>query len=230
MISKKALITALLPMKGHSERIHNKNLKLFCGNPLYHYIVNSLKKSKYISSIVIDTDSENIKADITKYFPEITIINRSQKNIGDTVPMNEIIAYDISQINADIFIQTHSTNPLLLSKTLDNAIHFFMNNIKKYDSVFSVSRIQSRLYNASGESINHNPEILLRTQDLSPVFEENSCFYIFTKDSFLNAGNKRTGLRPYMYQLNKTESIDIDEAEDFEIAETLFMQTRNSRT
>lgn len=223
MTLKNANITALLPMKGHSERIHNKNLKSFCGNPLYHYIVNTLIKSKYISSIVVDTDSEFIKTDIKNHFPEIIIINRPEKNIGDTVPMNDIIAYDISEISSDIFIQTHSTNPLLLSSTIDEAVHFFINNTDKYDSLFSVSRIQSRLYYANGISINHDPEILLRTQDLSPVFKENSCFYLFTKTSFQNAGNKRIGLKPFMYELKKTESIDIDEAQDFEIAEAQFM-------
>lgn len=227
MTLKNANITALLPMKEHSERIHNKNLKSFCGNPLYHYIVNTLKKSKYISTIIIDTDSENIKADIIKHFPEIIIIERPQKNIGDTVPMNTIIAYDISEINSDIFIQTHSTNPLLQSSTIDNAIHFFINNTDKYDSLFSVSRIQSRLYDAKGTPINHDHEILLRTQDLPPVYEENSCFYIFTETSFQIAGNKRIGLKPYMYELNKTESVDIDEDQDFEIAEALFMRKRN---
>jgi CMP-N-acetylneuraminic acid synthetase len=226
---KNVVIKALLPMKGHSERIHNKNLKLFCGKPLYYYIADTLKKSKYISSIITDTDSEYIKADIRKYFPEIIIINRPEKNIGDTVPMNEILAYDIAQEESDVYIQTHSTSPLLSDNTLDDAIHFFLNNSDKFDSVFSVSRIQSRIYDANGKPINHNPEILLRTQDLSPVFEENSCFYIFTKKSFQNAGNKRIGLKPFMFELDKIESTDIDEPRDFEIAEALYMNTRNHK-
>lgn len=214
-------ITALLPMKGHSERIHNKNMRSFCGAPLYHHIVSELKKSKYITGIVVDTDSENIKTDVEKYFPEIKVIDRPEKYRGDMVPMNDIIAYDISETDSDIFIQTHSTNPLLLSDSIDDAIHFFINN-KIYDSVFSVSPIQSRLYDHKGKALNHDVDALIRTQDLQPVYEENSCFYIFTKGSFLNAGNKRIGKKPYMYELNRSESIDIDEEQDFELAEAIY--------
>ncbi|TNE53587.1 MAG: acylneuraminate cytidylyltransferase family protein [Bacteroidetes bacterium] len=209
-------------MKGNSERVPNKNLRSFDGKPLYHAIISELLKSKYITDIVINTDSEKIKEDANANFPSVIIVDRPQEICGDFVPMNDVIAYDMSQVNADIYIQTHSTNPLLKVETLDNAIKAFLDAGDQYDSVFSVTRMQTRLYWEDGKPVNHNPEELIRTQDLPPVFEENSNFFIFTKDSFEKAGNKRIGMNPMMFPMNKIEAQDIDEPEDFILAETLY--------
>lgn len=221
--------TLLLPMKGHSERVSNKNLKDFCGKPLYHAIVNEVLKSKYVNKIVINTDSEEIKEDVNTYFPTVIVIDRPENIIGDNVPMNEVIGYDLSKLDGDIFIQTHSTNPMLLAHTLDCAIEKFEKEKNKYDSIFSVTRLQTRLYWKDGSPVNHNPQELLRTQDLPPVFEENSNFYIFTKDSFNKSGRKRIGLKPLMFEIDKIEAVDIDEPQDFIIAEQLYKQLRKTQ-
>ena len=228
-MNHKKSVVLLLPMKGHSERVSNKNLKNFCGNPLYHAIIKVVLKSKYIDEIIIDTDSEEIKKDVIKNFPSVIIIDRPEKNIGDNVPMNDVIEYDLTKINGDIFIQTHSTNPMLLTATLDNAIEKFMQIRSENDSIFSVTRMQTRLYWENGSPINHNPQELLRTQDLPPVYEENSNFYIFTKDSFFKARGKRIGLKPFMFEIDKIEALDIDEPQDFVIAEQLYKQLRKNQ-
>ncbi len=215
-------VIALLPMKGHSERVPNKNLKLFSGKPLYHAVMQSLLACDYISEVFINTDSEKIAEDALKNFERIKIIQRPENICGDFVSMNEIIAYDLQQTESKHFIQTHSTNPLLKAETLNRAISFYFESIHQYDSVFSVTRLQTRLYWKDGTPINHNPQELIRTQDLPPVFEENSNFYIFSKDSFLKAGNKRIGIKPAMFEMNKLESVDIDEPEDFKLAEILY--------
>jgi CMP-N-acetylneuraminic acid synthetase len=216
------MITALLPMKGHSERVPNKNMKDFCGSPLYHVIVKSLLKSKFISEIIINTDSVIIKRDILKHFPLVKTVARPETLLGDTTPMNDIIAYDISQSKSEHFIQTHSTNPLLTCGQIDRAIDLYLDNLERNDSLFSVTKIQKRLYDAQGLPLNHNPEIMLRTQDIPPVFEENSCFFIFSKTSFFNSGHNRVGKNPLLYELNKIEATDIDEPIDFTIAEALY--------
>jgi N-acylneuraminate cytidylyltransferase len=135
--------------------------------------------------------------------------------------MNKIIEYDLNNSDSDIYIQTHSTSPLLVIKSLDSAIERMLSKSKNFDSIFSVTKIQTRFYDKNGNPFNHDPKELLRTQDLEPLFEENSGFYIFTKESFKNADNKRIGLRPLMFEIDKIEAIDIDEPSDFIIAETL---------
>ena len=218
-------VVALLPMKGNSERVPNKNLKDFAGKPLYHRVMDVLLASKYISNVVVNTDSEIIKADLKKHYGEkAIIIDRPQEIIGDMVSMNKVIECDINNVSADLYLQTHSTNPLLKTKSVDDAIEKMIELQKEnvYDSIFSVTRLQTRLYKKNGEPFNHNPQELLRTQDLEPLYEENSNFYLFTKSSFKNSGDKRIGVKPYMFEIDKIEAVDIDEPQDFIIAEALF--------
>lgn len=215
-------IIALLPMKGHSERVKNKNMRDFGGKPLYHAVLSTLLQCSNIEKVVINTDSDKIKEDALKNFDRVEIIDRPAEIQGDFVAMNDIIGYDLAHTDGTYYMQTHSTNPLVSAETIDKAIEFFFENLGTYDSVFSVTRPQTRLYWKDGSAINHNPAELLRTQDLPPVFEENSNFFIFSKESFKNAGNKRIGLKPAMFEQNKLEAVDIDDPEDFELAEILY--------
>ena len=221
MAEQEQHIIALLPMKGNSERVPGKNLKIFNGKPLFVHVLLTLIKSKYISKVIINTDSQQI-ADTAKSISDKVIIHqRPQEICGDFVSMNDIINYDIEKSGEEFFLQTHSTNPLLKTKTIDKAIEDFFNLSSNYDSIFSVTKLQTRLYWEDGKPINHNPNELLRTQDLPPVFEENSNFFIFSKESFKNSNNKRIGIKPKMFEVNKIEAIDIDEPEDFLIAEAI---------
>jgi CMP-N-acetylneuraminic acid synthetase len=135
--------------------------------------------------------------------------------------MNKILEHDINLVNADIYIQTHSTNPLLEVETIDSALEKMISLLKTDPnaSVFSVSKTQKRFYNSNSTPMNHDPKMLV-TQHLDPIYEENSCFYIFTKESFIK-NDSRIGNSPFMFEIDKIESTDIDEPEDFIIAEAL---------
>ena len=215
-------ITLLIPMKGNSERVPNKNLKLFNGKPLFHAIIDKLINSKYIDNLIINTDSDLIAESATNTYKDFVKIHKRPKSIqGDYISMNKIIEYDLNNSNSDIYIQTHSTSPLISVNSLDTAIEKMMNKKSDYDSIFTVTKIQTRYYDKHGNPYNHDPKKLIRTQDLEPLFEENSGFYIFTKNSFKNAGNKRIGLKPLMFELDKIEAVDIDDNSDFIIAKLL---------
>lgn len=211
-------IIALLPMKGNSERVPNKNLKDFNGKPLFHHVLKSLQNCALIDEVIINTDSDKI-AESASIFSKVKIHQRPLEICGDFVSMNDVIANDLDNSDGDIYLQTHSTNPLLKTETITKAIQEFKNSDK--DSLFSVTKLQTRLYWKDGKPVNHNPEELIRTQDLPPLFEENSNIFIFTKESFVNAGNKRIGLNPTMFEVDKIEAIDIDEPQDFILAETI---------
>jgi CMP-N-acetylneuraminic acid synthetase len=218
-------IVALVPMKGHSERIPNKNLRLFGNKPLYHAILTSLSQSIYIDKIIINTDSKAIMEDALNNFENVIIHERPKEIQGDLVPMNDVIKFDVEHSSSDHFIQTHSTNPLLKTETINAAIEEYFRLIPAKDSVFSVTKLQTRLYWSDGKPVNHNPDELLRTQDLPPVYEENSNFYIFSRETFCKAGNKRIGKNPHMFDVNKIEALDIDEEEDFKLAEYFYQET-----
>jgi len=215
-------IVALLPMKAHSERIPRKNMALFHGRPLYHRVVEALLKCKYVETVAIDTDNAEIVADVSKNFKGITIIERPESLRGDFVSMNDVIAYDLSVTEGEHYVQTHSTNPLLKAETIAEAIVSYFESMDKYDSLFSVTGLQERLYSKDGLPINHDPQELLRTQDMEPYFIENSNFYIFSKNSFMSAGGRRIGNKSMMFIMDKLEAIDIDNPEDWMVAEVLW--------
>ncbi len=215
-----AEIVALVPMRHHSQRVEGKNFRNLAGVPLFYYIIQTLQECSEIARIVVDTDSEPVMDGLKKDFPLVTILERPEYLRADEMSMNEVLLYDTSQVEADFYIQTHSTNPLLKKETISKAISTFLLNFPEYDSLFSVTRIQTRLWDESGKAINHNPAVLLQTQDLPPVFEENSCLYIFNRNTLLTNHN-RLGDRPMLFEIAASEAWDIDEILDFEIVEFL---------
>jgi CMP-N-acetylneuraminic acid synthetase len=216
-------IVALVPMRHHSQRVPGKNYRLFAGKPLYHYITNNLLASPFISEIVIDTDSQVIKKDASKHFPQVRLIDRPEHLQGGTVPMNNVLLHDVSQTEADYYLQTHSTNPLLRPQTISRAIETFLDKANLCDSLFSVTKVQERLWDKEIKAINHDPAILLPTQELPPVYTENSCIYIFSKSSLATRHN-RIGENPFMFEIDPVEAWDIDEELDFTIAEFLYLK------
>jgi CMP-N-acetylneuraminic acid synthetase len=216
-------IVALVPMRHHSVRVPGKNYRLLAGKPLFHHILNALLQTEEISRVVVDTDSPVLMEGIARDFPQVILLERPAHLTADTVPMNEILMYDTEQVQADYYLQTHSTNPLLRPQTISKAIQTFLSHYPAYDSLFSVTRLQSRLWDGLARPINHNPAILLRTQDLPPVYEENSCIYIFTRQTLAQRRN-RIGERPYLFEMDPLEARDIDEEFDFILADLLMRQ------
>lgn len=213
-------IVALVPMRHHSQRVAGKNYRPLAGKPLYYHILSSLLACPEISQVVVDTDSQPILEGVQQHFPAVQLLERPEHLRGDKVSMNEILEYDTSQAKADFYLQTHSTNPLLRPATISRAIQTLLDHVPGYDSLFSVTRIQVRLWDQNGQAINHDPSILLQTQDLPPVYEENSCLYMFSRASLLQRHN-RLGLHPLMFEIEAAEAWDIDEELDFSIAEFL---------
>lgn len=209
-------------MKGYSERVPSKNIRLIGGRPLYQYMMRALLESPYVEGIFVDTDSEKIAGDVMTAFPSgVTIIERPPEIQGDFVSMNTIIQHDLSQVDGEHFLQTHSTNPLFKPSTLNDALETYFQKLEEgYDSLFTVNRYQARFYDKDAKPVNHNLKEMRRTQDLPPLFKENSNLFIFSRKSFESCGS-RIGLKPFMYAMSHLESVDIDTEEDFCLAEIL---------
>ncbi|KKG09820.1 acylneuraminate cytidylyltransferase [Methanosarcina sp. 2.H.T.1A.6] len=220
-------IVALVPMRHNSERVPGKNYRSFAGKPLYHRIINSLSTCPEISQIVVDTDSPVIIEGLSRDFSDVKVIERPERLRAGTVPMNDVLLHDIQSVEADYYLQTHTTNPLLTAETISRAINLFLHNNNIYDSLFSVTRTQTRYWDLLTRPINHNSAILLRTQDLPPIFEENSCLYLFSRQT-LESKHNRIGERPLMFEMDRFEAIDIDEELDFRIAELLYLESENN--
>jgi CMP-N-acetylneuraminic acid synthetase len=216
----KKRIKALLFMKADSERVPGKNMRLLCGRPLFHWILDALNDSGVIDEIIINTDSEEIANNAKKYF-NVTIHMRPEYLLDiNSNEAYQIMNYDLMHVQGEYFIQTHSTNPLVKPITIKKAIETYFENIINNDSLFSVIPFQKRIYDNKGVGLNHDPAKLIKTQNLHPLYEENSCIYIFSRESFLRNKN-RLGGTPYMYSMDKEESVDIDEKFDFILAESI---------
>ncbi|MEA4811359.1 MAG: acylneuraminate cytidylyltransferase family protein [Anaerolineaceae bacterium] len=213
-------IAAFVPMRHESIRVPGKNYRLIAGKPLYAWIIETLLSCPEISHVMVDTDSELILDGLAKHYPAVKTVLRPEALRADTVPMNEILLYDTAQMEAELYLQTHSTNPLLRPETISKAIRIFKDGWPGHDSLFGVTRWQTRLYDSEGKAINHDPNILLRTQDLPPVYEENSTLYLFTRQNLIERHN-RIGARPLLFEVPPLEAVDIDEESDFLIAQAL---------
>jgi CMP-N-acetylneuraminic acid synthetase len=214
-------IVALLPMKAHSERVSGKNFRVFAGKPLFRWVLDTLLMVQCIDKIVINTDARSILVqnglvETTR----ITVRDRKPELCGDFVSMNCILRDDVDNVPADIYLMTHVTNPLISAATIQAALQRFIvaEEKKQGDSLFSVNRFQARFYRKDGSAVNHDPQKLVRTQDLEPWFEENSNLYIFTKESFRTTG-ARIGKKPIMYETPRFESLDIDDQASWDLAE-----------
>ncbi|HET7142396.1 MAG TPA: acylneuraminate cytidylyltransferase family protein [Anaerolineales bacterium] len=213
-------LAALVPMRHHSQRVPGKNYRPLASKPLFHHIIETLLAVPEIDTVMVDTDSEPVMDGVRRFFPDVKLIQRPENLRADDVPMNDILLYDTAQVDAEFYLQTHSTNPLLKAGTISRGIQEFFSHYPAKDSLFSVTRLQTRLYDQSGKAINHNPLELIQTQDLPPVYEENSCLYIFTRAN-LAAKRHRISDHPLMFEIDAVEAWDIDEELDFEVANFL---------
>lgn len=218
---------AVVPMRHTSERVPGKNYRPLAGIPLYHHVVRMLSSVPEIDLIVIDTDSEFITGDCAEHFPSVQVIRRPEHLRDGSIAMNTVLFNTLEQVRADIVLQTHSTNPFLKAETVSAALRLFSSPDSGCDSVFSVTRLQARLWDSDTSPVNHDPSVLLRTQDLAPLFIENSCFFIFTPQLLRQRGN-RIGDRPLMFEVSPLEAVDIDTEDDFALAAAIAEHTRAS--
>ena len=220
-------LVAFVPMRHHSQRVPGKNYRLLAGKPLFHHIIETLLAVPGIAEILVDTDSEPVMEGLRQHFPQVRVVPRPEHLRADNVPMNDILIHDTAQVQADFYLQTHSTNPLLKPETISRATQLLITNYPNHDSLFSVTRLQTRLYFQDGRALNHDPAVLIQTQDLPPVYEENSCLYIFTRDNLIRR-HHRIGETPLMFEIDAEEAWDIDEELDFAITDFLLRRKNQS--
>jgi CMP-N-acetylneuraminic acid synthetase len=211
-------IAAIVPMRHFSRRVPGKNYRVLIDRPLYRYILDTLLAVPAVSEVVVDTDSDTIIEDLARELPEVRIVRRPEHLRSEMLVMNDILPHILDEVAADYYLQTHSTNPLLRSETVGEAIAAFLAQRDTHDSLFSVTPRQVRLWTADGEAVNHDPDNLIRTQDLEPVMEENSCIYIFRRDVF-EARRNRIGAHPLVFAMDPAESLDVDTELDWQIVE-----------
>jgi CMP-N-acetylneuraminic acid synthetase len=214
-------VTAYYPVKKDSERVPGKNLRLFNGRPLFTIMLHTLAESAAVDSIVVDTDSPEVEAYVRTHIPKAVVVDRAPHLLGPEVQMNALLEHFLHTTPGEHFLQTHATNPLLKKETVNAAVQRYFDSLTEHDSLFSANRFQNRFYDHCGVPLNHSLSLMERTQDMQPVYEENSCLFIFSRSSFAANGNSRIGKKPLLFETSKAESLDIDWEDDFLLAELI---------
>lgn len=211
----------MIPIKEHSERVKNKSFRILGDKPLAHWVVDSLLLSDYQIEVWINTDSPKVAEMFEDY--GVKVYYRPEYLYGDGVSMNLIIQDWIEYAKKEgyaMYMQTHITNPFLSCQTIDKAIDTYIDVSVQgnYDSVMGVTRHQCRMW-YNGSPVNFDKNDLIKTQDLIPVYEDNSTIYVFNRQSFYNNNRNRVGVKPFLLEVDFPENIDIDEETDWQLAE-----------
>lgn len=207
---------AIVPIKLNNERLPNKNIKPFDnGAPLCHYIFETLKQVKGIDEIYVYCSNPKIQ----EFIPlGIKFLRRSETLDQNTTKINEVLSAFAQDVPADVYVMSHATAPFISPQSIEKGLQAVLQ--QGFDSAFAVRKIQTFLWK-DGKPFNYNLNNIPRTQDLPPIFEETSGFYIY-RSEVITELNRRIGDNPYMVEVNAIESCDIDTQEDFDVANAIF--------
>lgn len=209
-------IVAIVPMKLNNRRLPQKNTKRFTnGKPLCSYILSTLLEIDKIDEVYVYCSNPEIKEFIPN---KVKFLQRSESLDKDTTSMTEVLTCFTKEVPADIYVMTHTTAPFISKESIQKGLESVVGG--KYDSSFAAKKLQDFLW-MEGKPFNYTLDNIPRTQDLQPIYEETSGFYIYTHDVMTEL-HRRIGENPFIVEIGEIESIDIDEAEDFIIADAVY--------
>lgn len=205
---------AFVPIRLNSQRVEGKNLRLLGGQPLMTYLLRSLAAAKNIDEVYVYCSNP----DIQEYLPEgVRFLKRDERLDSNTTLGEEIYDAFTSEVEADIYILAHATSPFIRTATIEDAVARVESG--EYDSAFSAERVQTFAW-WEGKPLNYSLEHVPRTQDLEPIYVETSAFFIFRSEVWRTL-HRRIGERPYTAVTDRIESMDIDNPDDFLLAEAI---------
>lgn len=207
-------IVAIMPIKLKNERCPGKNTRMLGTKPLLQYELDSLKATGLCDSINVYCSSE----DVVHYLPEgVNFVKRPEVLDLPTSNFSQIFETFMNEVDADIYVYAHATAPFIKKETMEQCINAVKSG--EYDSAFCALKLQDYLWQ-NGEPLNFDATNVPRTQDLTPIYQETSGVYVFTKDVF-KTKHRRIGDKPYVSEVSFKEAVDIDNPEDFDLAEKI---------
>lgn len=217
---------AFIPIKLNNQRLPGKNTMLLNDRPLCDYIFETVCNIDTIDEKYVYCSDEAIKPYISPYeHMELRFLKRDAYLDRSQVKGLEIIERFVKDVDADIYVLTHVTQPFTKSVSIKNALEKVLSG--EYDSAFSAVVLQDYMW-MNGKPFNYDMKNIVRTQDLTPIYMETGAFFIFRKEVFTELG-QRIGKNPYIYEIDQFEAVDIDTAEDFEFAKAvaIYMKQQN---
>lgn len=224
---KKKKILALIPARGGSKQIINKNIKLLCGKPLISYTIEAAITSDYIDDVVISTDSDLIAEISLKYGGQVPFI-RPKELAEDESKTIDVAIHAINALikmgkKYDYLILLQPTSPLRTKDDIDSAIKIIIDG--DISSLVSVREVKENPVLMRTIENNKLKNIMdfngsLRRQDLPKYYIFNGAIYINNIDMILKQ-KKFVDEKTYPYVMDYERSIDIDEILDFKIVELI---------
>lgn len=209
---------AFIPIKLGSKRVPGKNIKpFFDGTPLMTFIQKACLNAKNIDEVYVYCSDDAV---MPYLLPGVKFLKRPEYLDGDDINANDFIREFMKAVDADIYVNAHTTSPFARTTTIEDLIDKVASG--DYDSAFCAEALKTFMWE-NGAPINFDPDHFPRTQDLPLIYGETSIAYVFTKKSFVEH-NRRLGSRPYIKEVDKIEAIDIDYPEDFEIANAIYKE------
>lgn len=205
---------AFVPIRLNSQRVEGKNLRELGGRPLMTYLLQTLTQVENIDEVYLYCSNP----DIQQYLPEgVKFLQRDERLDSNTTLGEEIYDAFTSEVDADIYILAHATSPFIRTATIADAVARVESG--EYDSAFSAERVQTFAW-WDGKPLNYSLDLIPRTQDLEPVYVETSAFFVFEREVW-RSKRRRIGERPYVAVTDRIESMDIDNPDDFTLAEAI---------
>lgn len=204
-------VVSFIPIKLNNQRLPGKNTLPLGDRLMCDYVFETIKKISEIDEKYVYCSNDSIQ----KHIPQgLTYLKRDSCLDGFQVKGLQIIEYFIRDVTADIYVLAHVTQPFIKADSIREALLKVMS--EEYDSAFSVLEIQDYCW-YQGKPVNYNMQDIVTTQNLEPVYMETGAFYIFTKKVF-ERYHQRIGKKPYMKIIDQLEAVDVDTAEDYQMA------------
>ncbi len=212
-------VIAFIPARGGSKSIPEKNIKYFCGKPLIYWNLHELQKSE-VDEIVVATDSDNIRLVVESFkFSKVKVYDRNSENSQDTsstelVMIEYINSSDLS--GSDTLMLVQATSPFTQTSNFNEGLELFNN----HDSILSCSISKKFTWKEDGQALNYDIYNRPRRQDYKGDLIENGAFYISSVSDIKETGNRISG-NIGIYQMPEYTCTEIDEIEDWIVAESL---------
>lgn len=213
-------IAAFIPIKGHSERVPNKNTRNLGGMPLYSHILKAARDSLVFDDIYVDTDDLDIGVGAKRYGAKL--LERAEGLAEDWANGNDLIANHADRMpDVNIYVQLFATAPLLSPESIRCCVMRLAGH-DEYDSAFTATHEPGWFW-FGGQPVNFRPGILPRSQDAQTLIKESTGLYAI-KRSALQRYRCRVGATPYIHYIPANEAVDLDTEEDFKKAERLLAE------
>ncbi len=226
---------AFIPVRGGSKSIPLKNIKPFCGRPLIYWNLEALQRADAVARIIVATDSDEIESVAVGFgFPKVEVYRRSPESATDTATTEAVMIEYLEthpEEESELLMLVQATSPLTRTEDFQHALRLFTEkpeDNQMYDSLLSCVRTKRFFWNPDGTPLNYDYRRRPRRQEFDGLLMENGAFYINRVGNILRDGNRLSG-RIAIHEMPEFTSVEIDEPDDWIVAETVMRRNEPER-